>query len=287
MNNNNTLLDSDNSMNKKLQNKKPARVTDDGFKIVSSIPEDDSDVSDAFESDLSEDEGLPPSKKKSPDSKSIKVTDDGFKIVSSIPEDDSDVSDAFESDLSEDEGLPPSKKKSPDSKSIKVTDDGFKIVTSIPKDDSDVSDAFESDISDDESGLPSSRIKDIATEVAKSKHGTNGTVNNNSLLNSNHESISMESSQVKLQTVSSSVSENSVVSNGVPKLKRKRGRKKKKGDASSPHNTQSTISINMNKRKKKKSDNLLPMTEEEIENFKANISPKLIKFIEGFKKFGE
>lgn len=75
--------------------------TDDGFKIVSSIPEDDSDVSDAFES-CSEEEGDPAPthcprwEEDAPSSRKPKETEDGFKIVSEIPSDDSDVSDAFE-----------------------------------------------------------------------------------------------------------------------------------------------------------------------------------------------
>ena len=44
----------------------------------------------------------------------------------------------------------------------------------------------------------------------------------------------------------------------------------------------------MNKKKKgKNAQKALPMTEEEIEDFKAKISPKLIKFIEGFKNYGK
>lgn len=66
--------------------------TDDGFKIVSSIPEDDSDISDAFEScsegenDIDEQDI----------SSSRRETEDGFKIMTAVPPDDSDVSDAFE-----------------------------------------------------------------------------------------------------------------------------------------------------------------------------------------------
>ncbi|KAG0729043.1 hypothetical protein GWK47_003582 [Chionoecetes opilio] len=80
-------------------------VTEDGFKIVASIPEDDDDVSDAFESCAEEEEeeespsthytgeeGVRPS------SNMPGETDDGFKIVSEIPPDDSDVDDAFEDD---------------------------------------------------------------------------------------------------------------------------------------------------------------------------------------------
>lgn len=80
--------------------------TDDGFKIVSFIPEDDSDVSDAFESCSEEEEEdvtkLTPRHGKednnTPLAKKPKETEDGFKIVTDIPPDDSDVSDAFEDD---------------------------------------------------------------------------------------------------------------------------------------------------------------------------------------------
>ncbi|KAK7085137.1 B9 domain-containing protein 1 [Halocaridina rubra] len=69
-------------------------VTDDGFKIVSSIPKDDSDVSDAFVSD----ENCNPSEISGDfetGCKGFKTTDDGFRITSYIPPDDSDISDAF------------------------------------------------------------------------------------------------------------------------------------------------------------------------------------------------
>lgn len=81
------------------------RFTDDGFKITSVIPNDDSDVSDAFEYDSEYDDNddeqmelqvyqdLKNSKTKS--SQEQRVTEDGFKIVTAIPSDDSDVSDAF------------------------------------------------------------------------------------------------------------------------------------------------------------------------------------------------
>ncbi|KAK3888934.1 hypothetical protein Pcinc_007035 [Petrolisthes cinctipes] len=89
---------------------KSERFTKDGFKIVSLIPNDDSDVSDAFEYDSEEEDSfncmdeseiknqaMNSKPKKGP----AKMTEDGFKIVNDIPADDSDVSDAFE----EDEGL--------------------------------------------------------------------------------------------------------------------------------------------------------------------------------------
>lgn len=73
--------------------------TDDGFKIVSSIPEDDSDISDAFEScsdydedDVEDDQNTTSSRRQ---------TEDGFKIVTDIPPDDSDISDAFEDEEDE------------------------------------------------------------------------------------------------------------------------------------------------------------------------------------------
>lgn len=77
--------------------------TDDGFKIVSSIPEDDSDVSDAFESCSEEEDDpvltpCPRQERDAPSSRKPKETEDGFKIVTEIPPDDSDVSDAFEDD---------------------------------------------------------------------------------------------------------------------------------------------------------------------------------------------
>ncbi|XP_076038742.1 uncharacterized protein LOC143023949 isoform X2 [Oratosquilla oratoria] len=87
------------------------KITDDGFKIISDIPPDDSDISDAFESDIEADwdvQVLKDMKLGPGDSQKDsrlgntnegKVTEDGFKIVSSIPIDDSDVSDAFESDI--------------------------------------------------------------------------------------------------------------------------------------------------------------------------------------------
>lgn len=80
------------------------KYTDDGFKVVSSIPDDDSDVSDAFETDsdeeLSDTTVLNESKSKTnfvANNCAPKYTDDGFKVVSSIPDDDSDISDAFSS----------------------------------------------------------------------------------------------------------------------------------------------------------------------------------------------
>ncbi|MPC86132.1 hypothetical protein E2C01_080948 [Portunus trituberculatus] len=81
--------------------------TDDGFKIVSFVPEDDSDVSDAFESCSEEEEEdedattLTPHHRKedgASSAKKSKRTEDGFKIVTDIPPDDSDVSDAFDDD---------------------------------------------------------------------------------------------------------------------------------------------------------------------------------------------
>lgn len=81
-------------------------VTDDGFKIVSSIPEDDSDVSDAFESDIEEENLVPQNKnvlKATNISSEVKTTEDGFKIISDIPPDDSDVSDAFTDEEEEEE----------------------------------------------------------------------------------------------------------------------------------------------------------------------------------------
>lgn len=119
--------------------------TEDGFKIVSSIPEDDSDISDAFEScsDYDEDDV----KDNQDTTSSRRQTDDGFKIVSSIPEDDSDISDAFEScsdfednDVEDEQSTTSSRRQ---------TEDGFKIVTDIPPDDSDISDAFEEDEEDE------------------------------------------------------------------------------------------------------------------------------------------
>lgn len=75
--------------------------TDDGFKIVSSIPEDDSDVSDAFESCSEEEDDpvpthCPRQERDVASSRKPQETEDGFKIVAEIPPDDSDVSDAFE-----------------------------------------------------------------------------------------------------------------------------------------------------------------------------------------------
>lgn len=77
---------------------KSEKFTEDGFKIVSVVPDDDSDVSDAFESDGEEEDAFGFKSKKSV----AQMTEDGFKIVSDIPPDDSDVSDAFEDDDDED-----------------------------------------------------------------------------------------------------------------------------------------------------------------------------------------
>lgn len=99
-NDNKSSTDAPDKVLDKLHN--PPRVTKDGFKIVSSIPEDDSDVSDAFESDLGEEEDGSPWKNFSKVPLGVsgkeKTTEDGFKIVSDIPPDDSDVSDAFTDD---------------------------------------------------------------------------------------------------------------------------------------------------------------------------------------------
>lgn len=65
--------------------------TDDGFKIVSFIPDDDSDISDAFESCSDYENDID-------EQDTRKETEDGFKIVTEIPPDDSDISDAFEDD---------------------------------------------------------------------------------------------------------------------------------------------------------------------------------------------
>lgn len=77
------------------------KVTEDGYKVVSSIPKDDSDVSDAFEYDSDDDELSAVNvshdfDKKTQDALRVpRKTSDGFKIVTEIPSDDSDVSDAF------------------------------------------------------------------------------------------------------------------------------------------------------------------------------------------------
>lgn len=85
------------------------RFTEDGFKLTSVIPDDDSDVSDAFDCDSEEEdafshafESRTPKISSQPKKGAAKVTEDGFEIVRDIPPDDSDVSDAFEDD---DEGL--------------------------------------------------------------------------------------------------------------------------------------------------------------------------------------
>ncbi|KAG7154480.1 hypothetical protein Hamer_G018231 [Homarus americanus] len=89
------------------------RATDDGFKIVSEIPDDDSDISDAFEYNSEEGEGntdinynQDSQKGKRDDvhtnSSKTKTTEDGFKVVTEIPSDDSDVSDAFDDEDFED-----------------------------------------------------------------------------------------------------------------------------------------------------------------------------------------
>lgn len=99
------------------------KFTDDGFKVVSFVPDDDSDVSDAFESDIDMENWSSPKAQKKVDTrqpskiqkeagvthqplsnqKGLKMTDDGFKIITEIPPDDSDVSDAFTEE--EDEGF--------------------------------------------------------------------------------------------------------------------------------------------------------------------------------------
>nr|XP_053638253.1 uncharacterized protein LOC128692929 isoform X1 [Cherax quadricarinatus]XP_053638254.1 uncharacterized protein LOC128692929 isoform X1 [Cherax quadricarinatus]XP_053638255.1 uncharacterized protein LOC128692929 isoform X1 [Cherax quadricarinatus] len=79
------------------------RVTEDGFKIVSTIPEDDSDVSDAFEQD-DDWEGLSvgstsyeynKGKNAEGSSRGSRKNNDGFKIVTEIPPDNNDASGAF------------------------------------------------------------------------------------------------------------------------------------------------------------------------------------------------
>ncbi|RXG62328.1 hypothetical protein Avbf_16987, partial [Armadillidium vulgare] len=75
--------------------------TDDGFKIISEIPPDDSDISDAFEYDSEDIES--PAKVSKKLKNEVQQTEDGFKIISEIPPDDSDIDDAFESDLDEED----------------------------------------------------------------------------------------------------------------------------------------------------------------------------------------
>ncbi|KAK4301283.1 hypothetical protein Pmani_026567 [Petrolisthes manimaculis] len=92
---------------------KSERFTKDGFKIISLIPDDDSDVSDAFEYDSEEEDSfnyMDESENKNqtmnskPKTKGLtKMTEDGFKIVNDIPADDSDVSDAFDDEEEEQE----------------------------------------------------------------------------------------------------------------------------------------------------------------------------------------
>lgn len=99
------------------------KFTDDGFKVVSFVPDDDSDISDAFESDIDMENWSSPKAQNKvdvrqppkvqtkvdvthqplPKKKETKMTDDGFKIITEIPPDDSDVSDAFTDE--EDEGF--------------------------------------------------------------------------------------------------------------------------------------------------------------------------------------
>lgn len=87
------------------------KFTDDGFKVVSLVPDDDSDISDAFESDIDMEAWSSPKAQRKVDArhqpstnqKGSKMTDDGFKIITEIPPDDSDVSDAFTDE--EDEGF--------------------------------------------------------------------------------------------------------------------------------------------------------------------------------------
>ncbi|XP_037784883.1 uncharacterized protein C1orf131 homolog [Penaeus monodon] len=99
------------------------KFTDDGFKVVSFVPDDDSDISDAFESDIDMENWSSPKAQNKVDvrqppkvqtkvdvthqplakKKETKMTDDGFKIITEIPPDDSDVSDAFTDE--EDEGF--------------------------------------------------------------------------------------------------------------------------------------------------------------------------------------
>ncbi|XP_063606636.1 uncharacterized protein C1orf131 homolog [Penaeus indicus] len=99
------------------------KFTDDGFKVVSFVPDDDSDISDAFESDIDMENWSSPKAQNKidvrqppkvqtkvgvthqplPKEKETKMTDDGFKIITEIPKDDSDVSDAFTDE--EDEGF--------------------------------------------------------------------------------------------------------------------------------------------------------------------------------------
>ncbi|KAF2359173.1 Protein of unknown function DUF4602 [Trinorchestia longiramus] len=79
------------------------RTTSDGFKIVSEsdLLQDDSDISDAFESADSDCED--DVDERIPSCSNEQYTDDGFKIVSSLPEDDLDVSDAFCEEASDEE----------------------------------------------------------------------------------------------------------------------------------------------------------------------------------------
>ena len=136
--------------------KKNTKYTADSFKIVNSIPDDDSDVTDAFDSDNEETKNM---------DYVPKMTDDGFKVVKSIPEDDSDVSDAFDSEYDDEEHM--------DHTPI-FTDDGFKISKSVPKDDSDVSDAFDSDYEDEESESLGKNIQATQPKLLKSDSNNEG-----------------------------------------------------------------------------------------------------------------
>jgi len=131
----------------KTNNKPPAeklinnnKTTDDGFKIVSEnyLPEDDSDVSDAFdfEESVSEDEG--------------NVSEDGEDGAS-------ERGGESEEDEEEVEGR---------AKGSRTTEDGFKImsVTDLPEDDSDFSDAFESGQEDGQEGEESSPSADEGSD---------------------------------------------------------------------------------------------------------------------------
>ena len=73
------------------------KITEDGFKVVNDIPPDDSDISDAFDSDedLESNDGAVYSSSKGD---KPRYTNDGFEIVNEIPPDDSDIESAFSSD---------------------------------------------------------------------------------------------------------------------------------------------------------------------------------------------
>lgn len=225
------------------------KVTDDGFKIVSEmdLPEDDSDISDAFVSDAEDDTDI---KVKQAESKNGNKTEKG-KVDKKRMKSSQLMSVGCSQEVSVKSNF---------------TDDGFRIVTNIPDDDSDVSDAFdvdESEYEDETEGLPGANVPAVVT-LSCSQLGKKKSV--------------IESGEGKSPNAEK-VAGDEKAEGEIKKKKHKRGAKKKTNGSTDQKEPPKSRKKDKDKKNGKPKKTTVQLTEEDIEAIKARIPPKVQKVI--------